>query len=130
MAVKRKCVCCGKEYDFCPNCAKSNQPQWMASFCSEPCKGLFKVVSAYNMKQVGKSAVQRYISEHNITGKYTAPIEKVLNEVRSIRDALDGNQKVDQPTLETKKALVAGTVIPMHNMESQSRLRHKRRKRR
>lgn len=82
MAVKRKCVCCGKEYDYCPNCAKKDQPAWMVTFCNETCKELFNVVSAYNMKRLGKEKVQAFIAEHNITDShYSEPIEKVLREV-------------------------------------------------
>ena len=68
MSVMRKCVCCGKEYEFCPNCGKKSQPLWMVSFCSETCKDLFNLVSAYNIGRVGKVAVQTFVTEHNITG--------------------------------------------------------------
>ena len=82
MSVVRKCVCCDKEYEFCPSCKKKDQPAWMVSFCSEPCKGLFNVISAYNAKRIGKGAVQAYIAEHKITDftKYTPSIKKVLEE--------------------------------------------------
>ena len=81
MSVIRKCVCCGKEYDFCPNCAKKEQPAWMVTFCSVPCKELFNIVSAYNANRIGKAAVQAYVAEHHITGtNYAEPIRKVLEE--------------------------------------------------
>jgi len=128
MAVKRKCVCCGKEYEYCPTCAKKDQPQWMVTFCSEPCKELFNIVSAYNMKRVGKAAVQKYVAEHPTTGKYTEPIQKVLDEAVGIVRALGENQRVE-PSI-TDAAKKAETVIPMHKMESQSRKRFKRRGRR
>ena len=86
MAIKRKCVCCGKEYEFCPNCMKKADPAWMTTFDSEVCKDLFNIVSAYNMKKVGKVRVQAFLAEHNITdfNKFTEPIKKVLEEVRPI----------------------------------------------
>lgn len=83
MSVMRKCVCCGKEYEFCPSCKKKDQPAWMVSFCSEACKGLFNIVSAYNAKRIGKVAAQAYIAEHKITEvtKYTGPVKKALEEI-------------------------------------------------
>lgn len=83
MAILRKCVCCDKEYEYCPNCAKgNNKPAWMMSFCSEGCKELFNLVSAYNMRLIGKAKVQAFVAEHGIKdfGKYTDAIRKVLEE--------------------------------------------------
>lgn len=82
MSVKRKCVCCDKEYDYCPNCAQKDQPAWMVTFCCEGCKDLFNIVSAYNAKRIGKAAVQSYVAEHDVNNtKFTGPVKKVLDEV-------------------------------------------------
>lgn len=82
MAVTRRCVCCGKEYEYCPNCAKASQPSWMVSFCSEKCKGLFNIVSAYKAKRIGKTEVSDYVKAHAINnGNYVGEIQKALEEV-------------------------------------------------
>lgn len=85
MAVTRNCVCCGRQYDFCPNCSKTSEPAWKVSFCSETCKELFNIVSAYNMNRIDKAAVNAFIAGHGITKitKYTEPIQKVLMEISS-----------------------------------------------
>jgi hypothetical protein len=81
MSVKRKCICCGREYEYCPNCAQKNQPAWMVTFCNETCKDLFNVVSAYNMNRIGRDKVQAFAAEHNITSaNYSGSINKVLEE--------------------------------------------------
>lgn len=91
MSVIRKCVCCGKEYEFCPGCPRKDQPAWMVTYCSEPCKELFNIVSAYNAKRISKADVKKFVSEHKIdTSKVTEPVEKVLNEVNAdivVKDA-------------------------------------------
>lgn len=100
MSVMRKCVCCGKEYEFCPNCGKKSQPLWMVSFCSETCKDLFNLVSAYNIGRVGKVAVQTFVTEHNITGTdYSEPIRKVLAQVEVKAVA----PKKEMPKVEPKE---------------------------
>ena len=106
MSVMRKCVCCGKEYEFCPNCGKKSQPLWMVSFCSETCKDLFNLVSAYNIGRVGKVAVQTFVTEHNITGTdYSEPIRKVLAqvEVKAVAPKKE-MPKVEAVKVETVKA--------------------------
>lgn len=82
MAVKRTCVCCGKNYEYCPGCHRKDQPAWMATFCSEPCKELFNIISAYNVKRISKDVVKNYLSEHNVDSeKYVGPVRKVIEEV-------------------------------------------------
>lgn len=82
MSVIRKCVCCGKEYEFCPGCPRKDQPAWMVTFCSEPCKELFNIVTAYNTKRISKADVKKYVTEHKLdASKFTGPVKKVLDEV-------------------------------------------------
>ncbi len=125
----RKCVCCGKEYDYCPNCHKNNQPGWMTTFCSQPCKELFNVVSAYNVKRVDKAAVRKFINEHKIDeSKYLNPIKKVLDEVRetpTLHEAIMPIEKAD--TIETKVNNVSETET---NSGFESRRRNKKRRNR
>jgi hypothetical protein len=52
----------------------------MVTFCGEDCKELFNIVSAYNMKLIGKAKVQAFVAEHGITDfqKFDDSIRKVL----------------------------------------------------
>lgn len=99
--VMRKCICCEREYEYCPNCAKSKQPAWKVTFCSEACKDLFNIVSAYNTKRIGKSQMQAYISEHGINeaSKYTEPIRKVLVE----NAVPEGAKMVNTPVFQSRR---------------------------
>lgn len=129
MSTRRKCVCCGKEYDYCPNCAKKSQPGWMVTFCSVECKELFNVISAYNVKRVGKSAVQKFIADHKIqnTSRYTESIRKVLEETKP-----DEAPKISEPVVAEKVVIeepIENKVIPTEK-ESHSKARHKKRGRR
>lgn len=101
MAVQRQCVCCGKEYEYCPNCAKVKQPQWKVTFCSESCKDLFNMVSAYNTHRISKAQMQSYIAEHGISGKkYTPSVMKVINENYVSEDT---NKMVDTPVYYSRR---------------------------
>ena len=105
MATRRKCVCCGKEYDQCPNCAKANQPGWMVTFCTIECKELFNIVSAYNVKRVGKAAVQKFVADHGITNtsRYADVIRKVLEETREEQQKVIPVQKDSRSKVRSKK---------------------------
>ena len=88
MANKRKCICCGKIYEYCPNCEKRNNNPWMVTFDCLLCKELFNEVSLYNVKRVTKEAVQDFVKRRGITdfSVYEAPIRKVLEETKVVAE--------------------------------------------
>ena len=111
MSVRRKCICCGREYEYCPTCNKADQPVWKVTFCTERCKDLFNIVSAYNTKRIGKPDLQSFLMEHGITepSKYNAPIRKVLEEVSfpSIRSYINNGsakkEMVNAPLFRSRR---------------------------
>lgn len=42
----RTCYLCSKKYEYCPNCGR-HDPIYMATFCSENCRDIFKSLSQY-----------------------------------------------------------------------------------
>ena len=131
MSVIRKCVCCGKEYDYCPNCAKKEQPSWMFAYCSEGCKELFNIVSAYNSKRIGKPAVQAYVKGHAITpDKYVDSVKRVLNEVSEVPTYEQRKEvRVEERPVE-KKENAPRVSTPVNNNENRNWSRNRRRKNR
>ena len=113
MAVVRKCVCCGKEYEYCPSCPKKDHPGWMVTFCCEECKELFNIISAYNTKRISKEAVREYMSEHKIdVEKYLDSVKKVFNEIKEPEVVIETlivepkesrKEIVEEKVLETSK---------------------------
>lgn len=100
MASKRKCVCCGKTYEYCPNCEKKNNEPWMVTFDTRLCKDLFNEVSLYNVKRIGKKHVQDFVKSNGITdfSIYEEPIRKVLQETREVPLAKKETPKVEPVT--------------------------------
>lgn len=79
MAIKRKCVCCGKEYEYCPNCHKQMKPLWMTTFDCELCKEVFNIVSAYNVGMINKDKLKGFVKANGIDpSNYVESIRKVL----------------------------------------------------
>lgn len=125
MAVIRRCVCCEKEYEYCPNCAKSNQPSWMVTFCCEECKDLFNLVSAYNVKRIGSDAVLDYIKMHHTAGKkYASSVQKVFDEVSSKKSL---SHEIEEPVILKKEDAPLDEPRPERDYEHHSRRNKKRR---
>lgn len=80
---QRKCKCCGKSYDYCPNCGKSSSKPWMFSFDTEVCKELFNAVSAYNMKLIKEDGIKNIVDKYSITdfSIYKDDIKNLLNNL-------------------------------------------------
>lgn len=44
MRIKRKCLVCGKEYEFCRD-NDPDQPAWKNLFCSDNCHDIYNILS-------------------------------------------------------------------------------------
>ena len=82
MATKRICICCKKEYEYCPSCGNKSQP-WKFNYDTEECRDLFNVLSGYNMGLMGLEKVKEVVKQYNITdlNKYKEPIRNMLNKI-------------------------------------------------
>lgn len=85
---ERKCKCCGKSYDYCPNCGKSSSKPWMFSFDTEVCKELFNAVSAYNMELIKEDGIRNIVNKYNITdfSVYKDDIKDLLTKISRIKE--------------------------------------------
>jgi hypothetical protein len=46
--IKKKCIVCGKEYEYCGHCDKNPKiNRWKNQYCSENCRDIFKTVTDY-----------------------------------------------------------------------------------
>ena len=51
--MARKCILCGKEYEYCPSCPKDAKKEtWYAIYDSENCKDISKALTDYNLKKI------------------------------------------------------------------------------
>ena len=84
MAKERKCLCCGKTYEYCPNCGKASSP-WKIDFDTEECRDIFNIISAYNMGIAKEKNVLAIIEKYSVTDfmKYKDSINAKLQEMFS-----------------------------------------------
>ena len=104
MAHKRKCMICGKEYEYCgQGCADYNADEpWRYLFHNEQCRDIYDVWQSYRGKQMQKSEAA------NILG--AIDLKEVLNSgsvvVNDIKEILDIKEEkkinVEKKEVETK----------------------------
>ena len=105
---ERKCKCCGKSYDYCPNCGKSSSTPWMFNFDTESCKELFNAVSAYNMNLIKEDGIKKIVSKYNITdfSIYKEDIKNLLTSFSKVKEPEKGvviEEKIKEaPTFENE----------------------------
>jgi len=51
--VKRRCIMCAKEYEYCNSCGAAPK-LWKNIFCSENCRDIYDVLNKYDGKLITK----------------------------------------------------------------------------
>lgn len=63
----RNCVLCGREYNYCPNCAKDrSKPTWHKLFDNENCKDIFNILNDYTFELSTKEEAKELLSKCDI----------------------------------------------------------------
>ena len=55
----RKCIVCGKEYEFCGGCKRKNKPSWMNLYHEENCKDIWHAITTFYDKDGAVAAAER-----------------------------------------------------------------------
>ena len=80
--IFRKCICCGKQYEYCNHCGKNQEP-WKNLYDSRECKEIMNIVSAYNVGRVDAEKVKEVLDKYHVTdyANYTEDVSKTLLEL-------------------------------------------------
>lgn len=81
----RKCIVCGKEYEYCTGCRKPNQPTWLTIYHDENCRNIWHAITTvYDEK--GAAAAAKILSDldlsdmDNFRDDVKDKIEKIFDE--------------------------------------------------
>lgn len=104
-----KCIVCGKEYRYCPNCLEYDKlPRWMSLFCGDNCHDVFQVACDFENGLLTKETAKEKLNKLDITErkKYRNSlknsIDKILGEANAEKVVERKEQKV--VNVEMKKA--------------------------
>ena len=91
----RKCVCCGKEYYFCPSCSSSaKEPSWKTIYCSNNCRKVFMTVTDFNYKEITKEQAVENLKKCDLNYPFKASIKLAVNAL------VNQDQKKEEKTKE------------------------------
>ena len=72
MAHERKCVVCGKTYQYCPRCKQyETLPKWKLNFDCEECKEVFDAVDKFIFKHITAEEAKKVLSNSKVQVKNT-----------------------------------------------------------
>jgi len=67
MAYERKCVVCGKEYEYCPHCARfKHLPVWMLAYCSDDCKETYMAINQYDFGHIDAKEALKIVDSYKV----------------------------------------------------------------
>jgi len=79
----RKCVVCGKHYEYCNTCMSySDKPTWMTMFHDENCKNIFEITSAYYAGSRSDEVIREQLLACDLSGKdqFTKKTQEVIEK--------------------------------------------------
>lgn len=70
MANLRKCIVCGKEYEYCPRCSRfAHLPKYMFTYCSENCKEIDYITASYANGHITVEDAKAQLKNYDLTEK-------------------------------------------------------------
>lgn len=95
----RKCIVCGKEYEFCGGCKRKNKPSWMNLYHDENCKNIWHAITTFYDKD-GAVAAAEMLSDLDLSDMDNFS-EDVKNKIEMIFDeAFNEKDKISKENAE------------------------------
>ena len=110
----RKCVLCGKEYEFCPTCNKDkHKPLWYKLYHDENCKSIFEALNNYNFELATKEEAKEILAKCDLSielnDRYMHEINSIMEEPKKSKQS----KKVEEVTeVEEVEAELKAEIEP------------------
>ena len=107
MANKRRCVCCGKYYSYCPICSNDKlKPTWYFIYHDEKCKILDEILSKHTNGRITTEQAKKEIIKNNLVN-YKIDLEdnkRHFDEIMSfkLKSETSPEKKIDVRTTSKK----------------------------
>lgn len=106
--IKRKCVMCAKEYEYCSNCG-SSQKAWKNIFCSENCRDIYGVLNKYDGKLITKQDGVEQLKKFDLSvvSKFNDRFKKLAEELTPVKEPAKKQKKESDESSKTGKSKTA-----------------------
>ena len=108
MSNLRACICCHKEYEYCPNCGKyQNLPSWMAIFHDANCRLIFRTATDYEAHNITDDQAREILDTCDLSRRelFIDSIQKMLDKLYPPKVEIMPKPEVAEPK-ETEQPLV------------------------
>ena len=101
----RKCIVCGKEYEYCTRCSShANMPTWMALYHDDNCRSIMNIATEYMAGNLTKVDAKSQLDNCDLTNKknFKESIVKAINEICATKKSAKADTaKVDEEIVES-----------------------------
>ena len=80
----RKCIVCGKEYEYCNRCSShAAMPTWMALYHDDNCRSIMNIATDYMAGNLTKADAKSQLDKCDLTNKknFKESVIKAVNEI-------------------------------------------------
>ena len=80
----RKCIVCGKEYEYCNNCRNNiAYPTWMAIYHDENCRNIMNIATEYMAGNLTKAEAATKLNQCDLSKEknFKASVRNALNSI-------------------------------------------------
>lgn len=79
----RKCLICGKEYVYCPQCHKGDPKEtWKYNYDDQKCRKIFEVISSYSFGHINKNTAKGRLTSLDIKDMhFTDMIQPQIDDI-------------------------------------------------
>lgn len=108
----RKCIVCGKEYEFCGGCKRKNKPSWMNIYHDENCKNIWHAITTHYDKEGAVFAADM------LSNLDLSDMDNFRKDVREKIEKIFDEAFEDKTDVEPEDSTVSEEVVDDDDFES------------
>ena len=104
----RKCIVCGKEYEYCNRCSShTSMPTWMALYHDENCRSIMNIATEYMAGNLAKADAKLALDSCDLTNKknFKESVLKAVNEIYATKKVAKPDVKVAEEIVDNAEEI-------------------------
>lgn len=95
----RKCIVCGKEYEYCNRCSShATMPTWMALYHDDNCRSIMNIATEYMAGNITKAEAKSQLDNCDLTNKknFKESVVMAVDEICVAKKTAKTNEAAEQ----------------------------------